>query len=128
MDKWSKKIGGLVVALTYLSGHAEDWAGWVRVPLPSSKDAPESSVWCQRPKPNYPAEWADAGEVGVVKIRVIVTPSEHVVSASVVKSSGFEHLDDSALAAAKAVRCRAVTGDIPSPGFAAIMPISFDLH
>ncbi|WP_371257068.1 TonB family protein [Pandoraea sp. SD6-2] len=98
------------------------------MPFPPSKDGPEASIWCQRPKPYYPAEWADAGEVGVVKIRVVVAPSERVVSASVVQSSGFVRLDDAALAAAKAVRCRAVTGDIPSPGFSAIMPISFEAH
>lgn len=54
-----------------------------------------------RPAPEYPAQSAENGEEGTVKIEIVVETNGTVSSARVAKSSGYVRLDNAALRAFK---------------------------
>ncbi len=65
-----------------------------------SLDSPAaSSDWAEAPKPSYPLRAALEGDIGEVKLRVVVNSDGRVRDAAIVKSSGKKELDHAALAA-----------------------------
>jgi protein TonB len=55
----------------------------------------------KRIEPTYPSASRRAGETGRVQLRVLVDESGHPLEVKVVKSSGFERLDEAAVTAIK---------------------------
>ena len=58
-----------------------------------------STDWAEAPKPAYPLRAAFEGDIGEVKLRVVVNSDGRVRDATIVKSSGKQELDHSARAA-----------------------------
>jgi TonB family protein len=57
-----------------------------------------STDWAEAPKPAYPLRAALEGDIGEVKLRVVVNSDGRVRDATIVKSSGKQELDHSARA------------------------------
>jgi protein TonB len=80
----------------------------VQTPLPVGPVAlsSELSVACpQRSAPNYPVTSRRLGETGVVVLRVELSETGQVAVARVQNSSGFDRLDEAALAAVRTWHC-----------------------
>jgi protein TonB len=79
-----------------------------RMPLPAGPVSlgSELSVACpERAPPNYPATSRRLGESGIVVLRVELDEQGLVAAARIDTASGFERLDQAALAAVKTWRC-----------------------
>lgn len=77
--------------------------------------------------PRYPARWAKAGMRGSVTLKIQVTDKNEVGEIEVMKSSGFEKLDESAIAAARTFCVKAETS-LGNPVSTALFWIPFDFN
>ena len=69
-------------------------------PAPARIELPSSDAdYLQNPKPVYPPLSKRLGEQGKVMVRVLIGADGTVQSASLARSSGFNRLDDAAMAA-----------------------------
>lgn len=69
-------------------------------PAPARIELPSSNAdYLQNPKPAYPPLSKRLGEQGKVMLRVLIAADGTVQSASLARSSGFNRLDDAAMAA-----------------------------
>lgn len=101
---------------------APDSAPRTRVELPSS-----DAEYLQNPKPAYPILSRKLGEQGKVQVRVLIGTDGHALKAEIGQSSGFERLDQAALATALQWRYRpGKRGGIPEAMWF-IVPIEFAL-
>jgi protein TonB len=81
----------------------------------------------RRPSPVYPQMSMRRGETGRVIVRVLISPQGGVANATVHKSSGYERLDNAALAAVRMARFKPYTENgLPYPARADI-PFDFVL-
>jgi periplasmic protein TonB len=91
----------------------------VPVPAPVPSQAKVANPACpvdyiSQPKPVYPRMSSTLGEQGTVQVRVLFTPAGLPINAELVKSSGFDRLDKSALEGTKRWRfivCRGVLAE-----------------
>lgn len=100
----------------------------IQAPLPNGPVAlaSELSVACpQRSAPTYPAMSRRQGEVGVVLLRVELSETGHVANARVQASSGFDRLDEAALAAVRTWRCNPATRNGQAVRATALQPFNF---
>src|SRR5471032_881945 len=66
---------------------------------------------CKIAKPEYPAISRRRGESGIVYVRVTAGKDAQFESISIVKSSGYQRLDDSALQAMRWSKCAPAYSD-----------------
>lgn len=86
----------------------------------------ELSVACpQRSAPSYPAMSRRRGEQGMVLLRVELSETGAVAKAWVQNTSGFERLDESALAAVRTWHCTAPTRNGQPVRAIALQPFNF---
>jgi protein TonB len=101
------------------------------LPLPSGPVAlsSELSVACtERPAPAYPKQSRRLGEAGIVVLRVELDEHGHVAAAKVDTSSGYVRLDDAALGAVRAWRCKPATRNGQPVHAVALQPFNFILQ
>ncbi len=101
------------------------------MPLPAGpiKLAGELALAChERPAPAYPAMSRRSGESGQVTIRVELNESGQVAAAWVDHSSGYQRLDDAALAAVRLWRCHAPMRNGQAVRALALQPFNFVLQ
>ena len=98
-------------------------------PAPAKVELPYSNAdYLQNPKPAYPALSRRLGEQGRVELRVFIAADGTPQRADVVKSSGFDRLDQAAVATV--LKWRFVPGKrggVPEPAWANV-PIDFVLE
>ncbi len=88
--------------------------------------ASELSVACpQRSAPTYPTMSRRQGEVGVVVLRVELSETGQVATAKVQTSSGFDRLDEAALAAVRTWHCNPATRNGQAVRATALQPFNF---
>lgn len=93
-----------------------------RVELPSS-----DAAYLHNPKPAYPILSRKMGEQGKVQVRVLIGVDGTALKAEIGQSSGFDRLDQAALATALKWRYRPGTrGGVPETMWF-IVPIEFAL-
>ncbi len=86
----------------------------------------ELSVNCpDRPAPTYPARSIRSGEEGRSVLRVELDEAGRVSAARVLETSGFQRLDEAALAAVKTWRCDPVLRDGQPVRAIALQPFKF---
>ncbi|WP_238264459.1 energy transducer TonB [Cupriavidus pauculus] len=83
---------------------------------------------CSPPQPVYPRQSQRMGETGTATIRLNFDENGKVVKAVVSKTSGSERLDDAALTAAKAIRCKPYMENGRAMAATAQQPIKFELN
>jgi protein TonB len=84
--------------------------------------------YLNNPKPNYPRLSKRMGEQGEVRLKVQVSTTGDVLMVELVKSSGFERLDEAALAAVKNWKFKpAKQGDEPVSSWVEV-PVKFILE
>jgi protein TonB len=89
----------------------------------------ELSVTCsERAAPVYPTQSRRLGEQGAVLLRVELDERGYVASARIEKGSGAARLDDAALAAVRAWRCRPAERDGKPMRAIALQPFNFVLE
>ena len=100
----------------------------IQAPLPAGPVAlsSELSVACpQRSAPNYPATSRRLGEMGLVVLRVELSETGQVAVAKVQNSSGFDRLDEAALAAVRTWHCTPPTRSGQPVRATAMQPFNF---
>lgn len=100
----------------------------VQTPLPPGPVAlsSELSVACpQRSAPSYPSTSRRLGETGVVVLRVELSETGQVATARVQNSSGFDRLDEAALAAVRSWRCTPPSRNGQPVRATALQPFNF---
>lgn len=100
----------------------------IQAPLPIAPVAmaSELSVACsQRSAPTYPTMSRRQGEVGVVVLRVELSETGLVANATVQTSSGFDRLDEAALAAVRTWHCNPATRNGQAVRATALQPFNF---
>ena len=86
----------------------------------------ELSVACpQRSAPAYPAISRRLGEMGVVVVQVELSETGHVTVAKVQTASGFDRLDEAALAAVRTWHCTPPTRNGQPVRATALQPFNF---
>lgn len=83
---------------------------------------------CSQPAPVYPRQSQRMGETGTAVIRLNFDETGKVVKAAVSKTSGSDRLDDAALTAAKAIRCKPYMENGRAMAATAQQPIKFELN
>lgn len=83
---------------------------------------------CSQPAPVYPRQSQRMGETGTAIIRLNFDDKGQVIKAVVSKSSGSDRLDDAALTAAKAIRCKPYVENGRAVAATAQQPIKFELN
>ena len=79
----------------------------------------------QRSAPNYPATSRRLGEMGLVVLRVELSETGQVAVAKVQNSSGFDRLDEAALAAVRTWHCTPPTRSGQPVRATAMQPFNF---
>ena len=100
----------------------------IQTPLPAGPVAlsSELAVACpQRSPPTYPATSRRLGEMGVVVLRVELSEVGQVALVRVQISSGFDRLDEAALAAVRTWHCTPPTRNGQSVRATALQPFNF---
>jgi protein TonB len=100
----------------------------IQAPLPVGPVAlaSELSVACpQRSAPTYPTMSRRQGEVGLVVLRVELSETGQVATAKVQTSSGFDRLDEAALAAVRTWHCNPATRNGQAVRATALQPFNF---
>jgi len=84
-------------------------------PEPAAPAAPANSapravgmdeIECSKPQPIYPRQSQRMGETGTTLVRLTIDENGKIVKTSVAKSSGSTRLDDAAINAVQAMRCK----------------------
>jgi protein TonB len=66
---------------------------------------PDTNIECKLVPPEYPAVSRRRGEAGTVDVRATIDSDGKITGVTLVRSSGYERLDDAALAAMRASTC-----------------------
>jgi protein TonB len=98
----------------------------MQLPVAPVALASELSVACpQRSAPSYPSLSRRQREMGVVVLRVDLSETGQVAVANVQTSSGFDRLDEAALAAVRTWHCNPVTRNGQPVRATALQPFNF---
>lgn len=85
-------------------------------------------IQCTPPQPKYPSQSRRMGETGKTVVRLTTDESGKVVKTSVVSSSGSSRLDQAAVEAVQAMRCKPYMDNGRAVAVTAQQPIGFELN
>ncbi|MBF6992350.1 MULTISPECIES: energy transducer TonB [unclassified Cupriavidus] len=85
-------------------------------------------IQCTPPQPKYPSQSRRMGETGRTVVRLTTDEGGKVVKTSVVSSSGSSRLDQAAVEAVQAMRCKPYTDNGRAIAVTAQQPIGFELN
>ena len=101
-------------------------------PPPPSNAAPRAvgigEMACSSPQPVYPRQSQRMGETGTTVVRLNFDDTGKVIKAVVSKTSGSDRLDEAAVTAAKAIRCKPYMENGRALAATAQQPIKFELN
>lgn len=107
----------------------------VAAPAPPAPPAPEPRAvdigmvrYLVQPVLHYPTQSRRLGEQGRVNVRVLVDANGLPQEVRVARSSGFQRLDDAALATVRATRFKPYTENGTALAFWVVMPLVFELE
>ncbi|VVD60590.1 energy transducer TonB [Pandoraea pneumonica] len=122
MIKWSRGIGVLVFALTCLNAYGTTYSGTVR------RADRVIKFKCTLGPHVYPAVARDHELEGSVNVRAVINMSGRTESAVIVKSSGWQTLDEVALNSVRETKCVIEsTGKPTEDGIGVEFPFVFSL-
>lgn len=85
-------------------------------------------IQCPEPKPEYPRQSSRMGETGKALVRLTTDETGKVVKATLIESSGSPRLDNAAVAAVQAMRCKPYVVNGHAIPAIAQQPINFQLN
>ncbi|WP_427310306.1 energy transducer TonB [Cupriavidus sp. H39] len=85
-------------------------------------------IQCTPPQPKYPSQSRRMGETGKAVVRLTTDESGKVVKTAVVSSSGSSRLDQAAVEAVQAMRCKPYLDNGRAVAVTAQQPIGFELN
>jgi len=85
-------------------------------------------IQCTPPQPKYPSQSRRMGETGKTVVRLTTDESGKVIKTSVVSSSGSSRLDQAAVDAVQAMRCKPYMDNGRAVAVTAQQPIGFELN
>ncbi|WP_265921550.1 energy transducer TonB [Cupriavidus nantongensis] len=85
-------------------------------------------IQCTPPQPKYPSQSRRMGETGKTVVRLTTDESGKVVKTAVVSSSGSSRLDQAAVDAVQAMRCKPYMDNGRAVAVTAQQPIGFELN
>ncbi|WP_439682976.1 Protein TonB [Cupriavidus oxalaticus] len=85
-------------------------------------------IQCTPPQPKYPSQSRRMGETGRTVVRLTTDESGKVIKTSVVSSSGSSRLDQAAVEAVQAMRCKPYMDSGRAVAVTAQQPIGFELN
>ncbi|MBP0631876.1 MULTISPECIES: energy transducer TonB [unclassified Cupriavidus] len=85
-------------------------------------------IQCTPPQPKYPSQSRRMGETGKTVVRLTTDESGKVTKTSVVSSSGSSRLDQAAVDAVQAMRCKPYMDNGRAVAVTAQQPIGFELN
>ncbi|QBY53725.1 energy transducer TonB [Cupriavidus oxalaticus] len=85
-------------------------------------------IQCTPPQPKYPSQSRRMGETGRTVVRLTTDEGGKVVKTSVVSSSGSSRLDQAAVEAVQAMRCKPYMDNGRAIAVTAQQPIGFELN
>ncbi|MBP0624254.1 energy transducer TonB [Cupriavidus consociatus] len=85
-------------------------------------------IQCTPPQPKYPSQSRRMGETGKTVVRLTTDEGGKVIKTSVVSSSGSSRLDQAAVEAVQAMRCKPYMDNGRAVAVTAQQPIGFELN
>ncbi|NDL65652.1 TonB family protein [Enterobacteriales bacterium SAP-6] len=95
--------------------------------VPNATPKNVSTVGCQVPAPDYPRKAKRLQEEGEVLIRLIINANGTLSRGEVARSSGYEDLDQAAMAAVSRIRCNPYVENGQAISVMTVQPITFKL-
>ena len=86
-----------------------------------------ASIGCTVPEPNYPRRAQRLKQQGEVLVRLVINPQGQLTRYEVARSSGFDALDQAALAAVQKIRCTPYIQDGQPIAVMTLQPVNFRL-
>ncbi|PCE22193.1 hypothetical protein BWP39_21195 [Paraburkholderia acidicola] len=83
---------------------------------------------CRMAAPAYPKASMEAGERGVVRVRIFLDPDGKFEKSAIVQSSGYPRLDEAAIESLKYTSCDPLTVGGKPARASYVLPISFDIN
>ncbi|WP_413723557.1 TonB family protein [Sodalis sp. RH24] len=95
--------------------------------VPNAVPKTVSTVGCQVPAPDYPRKAKRLQEEGEVLIRLVINANGTLGRSDVARSSGYDDLDQAAMAAVSRIRCNPYVENGQAIAVMTVQPITFKL-